>query len=62
MADKEDFLDELIAERTRNNPKFPKLVEAALQRRRDARGEDPNDASLGEEEAEEQPTAPNVGA
>jgi ribosome-binding protein aMBF1 (putative translation factor) len=29
-----DFLDELIEERTRTNPDFPELVEAALRTRR----------------------------
>lgn len=29
-----DFLDELIEERTAQNPNFPELVEAALERRR----------------------------
>lgn len=33
MADAGDFLDELIAERTKDNPDFPKLLEAASQRR-----------------------------
>lgn len=33
-ASNRDFLDEIIAERTKKNPEFPKLVEAALQRRR----------------------------
>lgn len=31
---KGDLLDEIIADRTRRNPDFPKLVEAALRRRR----------------------------
>jgi hypothetical protein len=45
-------LDELIAERTKNNPEFPKLIEAAAQRRQAARarGEDPNDFPQAEEE------------
>jgi hypothetical protein len=44
MADNEDFLAELIAERTEKNPTFPVMVESALRRRRAARerGEDPN--------------------
>ncbi len=29
----DDFLDELIAERTAQNPEFPELVEAAVRRR-----------------------------
>lgn len=29
----EDFLDEVIAEGTRDNPAFPKMVDAALRRR-----------------------------
>jgi ribosome-binding protein aMBF1 (putative translation factor) len=32
-----DFLDELIAERSRRNPDFPRLMEEALFRRRAAR-------------------------
>ena len=28
-----DFLDEIVGERTKRNPKFPELVEAALRRR-----------------------------
>ena len=28
-----DFLDEIVGERTERNPKFPELVEAALRRR-----------------------------
>ena len=31
---KKDFLDELIAESTRNNPSFPGMVDAASERRR----------------------------
>ncbi len=44
MSDEEDFLEELIAESTKLNPDFPKMMEAAAQRRREARarGEDPN--------------------
>ena len=61
MDDEEDFLEELIAESTKLNPDFPKLMEAAAQRRRQARarGEDPN-AEPEEDEAdktEEQSTA-----
>lgn len=64
MSDEEDFLEELIAESTRRNPEFPKLMEAAAQRRRDARarGEDPN-AEPEEDEADktqEQPTTPHA--
>jgi len=29
-----DFLDEIMAESTRENPEFPRLVEAAVKRRR----------------------------
>jgi hypothetical protein len=32
MADK-DFLDEVVAERTAQNPNFPNLVDAAVRRR-----------------------------
>jgi len=32
MAD-DDFLSEIISERTKQNPEFPELVEAALRRR-----------------------------
>lgn len=34
MRRKPDFLDELIAERSAGNAEFPRLVEAALDRRR----------------------------
>lgn len=34
MAERRDFLDELIAERRSRNPAFPELVEAAQERRR----------------------------
>lgn len=34
MARGKDFLDELIEERTKVNPRFPELVEAALERRK----------------------------
>ena len=37
MADEEDFLEELITERTKCNPNIPAMIEAELQRRRDAR-------------------------
>ena len=33
MANRKDFLDELVSERTKRNPEFPELVEAALRRR-----------------------------
>lgn len=33
MATNEDFLTEIIAERTARNPEFPGLVDAALRRR-----------------------------
>ena len=33
-----DFLDEMIAERTEQNPGFPELVEAAIRRRALLRG------------------------
>lgn len=33
MANRKDFLDELVDERSRQNPEFPALVEAALRRR-----------------------------
>ena len=54
MSDEEDFLEELIAESTRQNPDFPKLFEDAMQRRSDARarGEDPN-AEPEDDETEE---------
>ena len=67
MSDEEDFLEELIAESTRQNPDFPKLFEDAMQRRRDARarGEDPNaepeeDEANEADKAQEQPTAPHA--
>ncbi|HEU5348569.1 MAG TPA: hypothetical protein VFU63_08140 [Ktedonobacterales bacterium] len=64
MADEEDFLEELIAESTKQYPDFPKLLEAAAQRRRTARarGEDPN-AEPEENEADEtqeQPATPQA--
>lgn len=31
---REDFLDEMIAERTKANPEFPALLDAAVRRRR----------------------------
>ena len=34
MARRKDFLDEIIEERTKVNPRFPELVEAALERRK----------------------------
>ena len=45
MGHEVNFLDEIIAERTKQNPDFPRLVEAALQRRKAmrAQGKDPND-------------------
>lgn len=36
MASK-DFLDELIEESTKRNPEFPSMVDAAYERRRQAR-------------------------
>jgi len=33
VANKKDFLDEIVAERSRKNPEFPELVDAALRRR-----------------------------
>jgi ribosome-binding protein aMBF1 (putative translation factor) len=33
MTEPEDFLTEIVAERTARNPEFPGLVEAALRRR-----------------------------
>ncbi|MFL5955240.1 MAG: helix-turn-helix domain-containing protein [Gaiellaceae bacterium] len=33
MANRKDFLDEIVAERTKRNPEFPELVDAALRRR-----------------------------
>lgn len=35
---KEDFLDEIVDERTRQNPEFPRLVDAAVRRRRLLKG------------------------
>lgn len=34
MPKQKDFLDEVVQERTRSNPDFPELVDAALERRR----------------------------
>jgi ribosome-binding protein aMBF1 (putative translation factor) len=33
MANRPDFIDEIVDERTERNPEFPDLVEAALRRR-----------------------------
>ena len=33
MARRQDFLDELVDERSQRNPEFPELIEAALRRR-----------------------------
>ena len=33
MANRKDFLDEIVDERSTRNPEFPELVEAALRRR-----------------------------
>src|SRR3954463_11283011 len=33
MADRRDFLDEIVDERSTRDPEFPELVEAALRRR-----------------------------
>jgi ribosome-binding protein aMBF1 (putative translation factor) len=33
MANRKDFLDEIVAERSTRNAEFPELVEAALRRR-----------------------------
>ena len=58
-----DDLDAFIAECTKRNPDFPKLMEAAAQRRREARarGEDPNaEPEDADDEAEEQSTAPHA--
>ena len=41
IDDEIDELDELIAERTQQNPDFAALVEAALQRRRATRAKPP---------------------
>jgi hypothetical protein len=62
MQDEEDFLAELIAERTKKNPNFPAMVEAALQRRRAARarGEDPNNPALAETEEDSEVESPQV--
>ena len=33
MAGRQDFLDEIVDERSERNPEFPELLEAALRRR-----------------------------
>lgn len=38
MGHDEDFLDDLIAERTKRNPAFPQMVEDALRHRKAQRG------------------------
>lgn len=50
-----DDLEEFIAECTRENPGFPAMVDAALQRRRaaQARDEDPNKTADDESETTE---------
>ncbi len=62
MTTEKDDLEEFIAECAKEDPNFPAMVEAALQRRQAARarGEDPNDIPRAEEEAEEQSPASNV--
>lgn len=62
MADEEDFLAELIAERTKKNPSFPAMVEAALQRRKAARarGENPNAPTLEQTEEDGEVETPPV--
>lgn len=52
--DERDDLEEFIAECTQENPDFPAMVEAALQRRRAARanGEDPNKPDEADDESE----------
>jgi len=63
--DERDDLDDLIAEIAKEHPEFPAMVEAAVQRRREARarGEDPNDLPPTEEAGEEtkdEPTIPHT--
>lgn len=57
MASEKDDLEAFIEECAKEDPNFPALVDAALQRRQAARarGEDPNDSSLEEGEAEDHP-------
>lgn len=61
MATEKDDLEEFIADCSKEDPNFPAMVEAALQRRQAmrAQGEDPNEAAPTEKEADEQPAAPN---
>ena len=60
--DERDDLDDFIAEIAKDHPEFPAMVEAALQRRREARarGEDPNDLPPAEEAAEETEDDPTI--
>jgi len=62
MSTEKDDLEEFIAECAKEDPNFPAMVEAALQRRQAARarGEDPNDIPLTDEDAEEQSPAPHA--
>lgn len=62
MAEEKDDLEEFIVECSKEDPNFPAMVEAALRRRQmmRARGEDPNDISVAEEEPEEQSSTPNT--
>jgi hypothetical protein len=62
MADEDDFLAELIAERTKKNANFPAMVEAALQRRRAARarGEDPNASLYADTDEDTEAESPEV--
>lgn len=64
MTTDKDDLEDFIAECAKEDPNFPAMVEAALQRRQAmrARGEDPNDIPLAEEEAEEQSPASNTSS
>ena len=40
MDNENDFLDEMVAERTAQNPEFPRLLHDAVVRRKLARGRD----------------------
>ncbi|HLY31321.1 MAG TPA: hypothetical protein VKQ36_09850 [Ktedonobacterales bacterium] len=46
MEHDEDFLDDLIAERTKHNPAFPQMVEDALRRRKARRHQAHEEAAL----------------
>ncbi len=55
MSD-QDFLEEIIAERTARNPDFPRMVQEELRLRRAAARESPEDTRPPEADAPEPPS------